>query len=78
MVHHGEINLHLGGEDFFQILEQGEGEESSRPWKVHFPLDEELVVPIDGDLVNTDLQAAALYVARALGNLPCRYDQRAK
>ena len=78
VVHHGEINLHLGGEDFFQILEQGEGEESSRPWKVHFPLDEELVVPIDGDLVNTDLQAAALYVARALGNLPCRYDQRTK
>jgi hypothetical protein len=78
VVHHGEINLHLGGEEFFRILDQGEGEESNRPWKANLPLDQEVVVPIDGDLVNTDLQAAALYVARALGNLPCRYDQRVK
>lgn len=78
VVQHGELNLHLGVEDFQRILEDDSAEAPDRPWKANVPLDQDIITPLNGDIVNTNLQAAGLYVARALGNLPCWYDQRVR
>lgn len=75
-VHHGELNLHIDDRHFFNVLVQDREEERidqgmSKEKAAH---DDVTILTVDG--VDTDLQAAALYVADALGQLPCYYDQR--
>lgn len=78
VVQHGELNLLLGAEQFQCLLAQENAEDTERPWKANVPLDQEIMVALNGDVINTNLQAAGLYIARALGNVTCWYDQRVK
>lgn len=77
--YHGELNLHLGGGEFFFVLQQHQQEDNLNARRPEFerPQDDE-VLPLTTDLVNTDLQAAGLTIASVLGNLPCWHDVRVK
>lgn len=72
-LYHGELNLQLDSSRFFSVLTT-EQEEEQRGVNGARPI--ELVEPLDPRHVETDLQAAALYLADALGGKPCWYDQR--
>jgi len=74
-VYHGEINLHLGGDSFEQILEQADEEDSYLPTEADTAPQEE-ITPLTPYDIQTDLQAAAVYIAKSLGDLPVWYDQR--
>jgi len=78
-IEHGELNIHLGGGDFHFILqlEDGEAEPNTR-LKEPVKRTQDEVVPLMADNVNTDLQAAALHIATALGDIPAWYDVRVK
>ena len=70
---HGELNLYRADNDFAFVLALEQEEERlennrDRP--------AEYVQPIGPEEVDTDLQAAGLYIAQSLGGLPCIYDQR--
>jgi hypothetical protein len=76
---YAELNLHLGGGDFHFVLAQEQVEENE-----HTP-QPELMIPRSEDIREmnraiyyTDLQAAALYIAEALGKIPVWYDLRVK
>ena len=71
-VHHGELNLHLRGGEFFHIIEQGQVEKDCTDNQA---AEGDSVTPLTQADVYTDLQAAGLYVAQAL-NVPCLYDRR--
>ncbi len=77
IIQHGELNLHLGGGKFFFVLEQGGEEEPEGIWRDNAPSGE-MVLPLTGEGAKTDLLAAGLHIAEALGGLPCWYDQRVK
>jgi hypothetical protein len=75
VVYHGELNLYLQDGKFRTFLELPQTvEDGAAPPET--PIDEE-VVPLTASNAYTDLQTAALYVARAL-NVECRYDRRIK
>lgn len=78
-IEHGELNLHLGSGNFHFViqLEDGEAEPNTR-LKEPVQRSEDEVVPLMRDNVNTDLQAAALHIANALGDIPAWYDVRVK
>lgn len=73
-IYHGELNLHLGDAQFFSLLRTEQEEE--RHVNGHAAPPEDAVSPLDAGRVESDLQAAALYVAQALGSKPCYYDER--
>lgn len=72
-LYHGELNLRLNGQRFFSVLRM-EQEEERLAERGERPID--MVEPLDAGHAETDLQAAALYLADALGRKPCWYDQR--
>jgi len=77
---HGEINLHLGGGKFQFVVQQAEAEANNN---ARLPINKEdrrksNVQPLTRETVSTDLQAAALHIAAALGDLPTWYDMRVK
>lgn len=74
-VYHGEINLQTGAKKFQGVIVQDREEERLEKSDQEAPLRAE-VVPLTANEVDTDLQAAAVYIATALGDLPCLYDQR--
>ncbi len=76
-IQHGELNLHMGGGEFFFVLEHGQEEEPEEVWRDGAPSGE-MVVQLTGDTAKTDLLAAGLHIAESLGGLPCWYDQRLK
>ncbi|MCU0498603.1 MAG: hypothetical protein MUF87_14730 [Anaerolineae bacterium] len=75
IVYHGEINLQLPNGRFHSVLVQTEEEErierNSRDEKLR-----EEITALDAAQIDTDLQAAALYIAQTLGDVPVWYDQR--
>jgi hypothetical protein len=77
IVQHGELNLHRGGGEFWRMFEQPKEEELARPWKAEPSDGGDTIFPLTRDAVNSDLQAAGLYVAEAL-NVPSWYDRRVK
>ncbi|MBC8170313.1 MAG: hypothetical protein H7X77_01515 [Anaerolineae bacterium] len=74
-VYHGEINLQTSDQKFRGVIVQDREEERLEKSAKETPLRAE-VIPLTANEVDTDLQAAAVYIATALGNLPCLYDQR--
>lgn len=72
-LYHGELNLRLNGQRFFSVLRM-EQEEERLAERGERPID--MIEPLDAGHAETDLQAAALYLADALGHKPCWYDQR--
>lgn len=83
-IYHGEINLQNGEKRFRNVLVQDQEEERVDPpaSQVRKRQSDDDAALEDGvtalTLYNfdTDLQAAGLYIAQTLGNLPCYYDQR--
>ena len=76
-VYHGEINLHLGAERFFFVAQHDQPEELEQSPQ-RDQAGGEVVVALSSEYAISDLQFAALYIAEALGDLPCWYDQRIK
>lgn len=74
-LHHAELNLHLISGKFFNLLVQEREEERTEQRATSDTLREE-ITPLTAQEVDTDLQAAGVYLAKALGDLPCWYDQR--
>ena len=78
VVAYGELNIHKGGGEFQHILEQDQPEDNLNGyWKNDVKL-EETIQALESDVTITSLQAAGLYIAEALGQVPCWYDQRVK
>jgi len=75
-VYHGELNLHLGETDFRRLVKQDEHDEDHLPPPEQRP--EEEIIPLTTRNIETDLQAAGVYIAEHLGNLNCWYDQRTR
>lgn len=77
---HGEINLHLGTGQFQFVLEQGEPVDNSGAKLTVRGSDrkDDAVMPLTRYEVGTPLQAAATYLAEAIGALPVWYDMRVK
>lgn len=73
VIHHAELNLHLGGGRFKHVLRHTQQEEAATPISddAH-----DGVLPLTPFTVKDDLQTAGLYVAEALGGVACWYDQR--
>ena len=78
---HGEINLHLLDGSFYRLLLDDE----KRVYALLPGVDPELagkrgegIHALDANDASTALQAAALHIARALGELPVWYDRRLK
>ena len=73
-VNHGELNLYLRDDTFCLLVLQQQPTEQ----KAYDPeTAEETVLPLEAQSADTDLQNAALYVARAL-DVPGVYDRRLK
>jgi hypothetical protein len=77
-IRHGEINLHRSGNDFYRVIEQQEKDEKVQLAETPDEKIEESIVALTSSKIRTELQAAGLYVAKALGELPVWYDQRTK
>lgn len=79
-IYHGEINLHRGGGRFRRVIENGD--EHDLPESPELTDDKgnarEEIIALDRHAVHSDLQAAGLYIAEALGNIACWYDQRVR
>lgn len=75
-LYHGEMNLHLGDKEFFSVLRMEQEEERRVARSDNNERPTESISPLDPSKVDTDLQAAGLYVAQALGDKPCFHDQR--
>lgn len=76
---YGELNVHLGGGKFQHILIQEQPEENentAQPERL-FPRSEG-IRELERDVIHTDLQAAGMYIAEALGESPVWYDLRVK
>lgn len=75
---YGEINLHLGGGKFHFVLqhEQSEDEHKTSSSDVQFNRTK-AVCELTRDIVHTDLQAGAVYIAEAF-DYPVWYDLRIK
>ncbi len=74
-IFHAELNLYLTDGTFKQMLQHVEQEEL--PGETQGPA-QDGVTPLNRHSIHGDLQAAGLYVAEALGNIPCWYDQRTR
>ncbi|MBC8098522.1 MAG: hypothetical protein H7Y11_03705 [Armatimonadetes bacterium] len=74
-LHYGEINLQTDARAFQNLMVQEQEEERPEHAKQAYPPRTE-IIPLTASEVDTDLQAAAVYMAQALGGLPCWYDQR--
>lgn len=75
-LYHGELNLHLQDGQFHKLL-QNDDEQDLDNVDTSSPA-QEYVDVLDRHTLNTDLQIAGVYIAEALGNLPCWYDQRTR
>lgn len=77
---HGEINLHLGTGQFQFVLEQGEPVDNSgsKPTVRGSDRQDDAVMPLTRYEIGTPLQAAATYLAEAIGDVPVWYDMRVK
>jgi hypothetical protein len=75
-VYYGELNLHLTNDQFCRLYEQDHASDKSdtQDQETADESTDELV-PLTSDMVFTDLQAAGVYIAQALG-VPCWYDRR--
>jgi hypothetical protein len=76
IVQQSELNLHFGGGRFRQVLQQAEQDDLLEAAENGVLVEDEAVVPLARGASVTDYQSAALYVAEALGGVPCWYDQR--
>lgn len=75
IVYHGEINLQFPNGRFHSLIIQTEEEERIERGARAENLREE-IIPLTTTQIDTDLQAASLYIAEGLGALPIWYDQR--
>lgn len=74
---YGELNLHLGGGKFHYVLKQATPEDNKEiPQPEYLPPREKGVRELNRDTVHTELQAAALYIAETMGNVPVWHDTR--
>ncbi|GEM_PF-599422 len=78
-VHYGELLLLVRDAGFKHLLSQHNFDDKISPQP---PLDgvdpnEEVIVPLTQHTAQTEIHAAALYIARTL-NIPARYDQRVR
>jgi hypothetical protein len=75
IVQYAELNLHLGGGHFQFILQEKEGGKhlKTQPFQELRP---EGIYELSRYEIETDMQAVALYIGEALGNLPVWYDLR--
>ena len=78
-IEHGEINLHLGGGNFFHVMQQGQAETNdTAPRGTNKPQREaDAIMPLSRDMLHTHLQSMGLHIAEAL-QTPCWYDMRVK
>lgn len=78
-VEHGEINLHLGGGNFFHVMQQGQAETNdTAPRATNKPQRQaDAIMPLSRDMLHTYLQSMGLHIAEAL-QTPCWYDMRVK
>jgi hypothetical protein len=76
MVHHGELNLHIDERRFFNVLVQDREEERTDKGASKEKALHDDITLLTVNEVDADLQAAAIYLADALGGLPVYYDQR--
>lgn len=75
-VHYSELNLHLSNDQFCHIFDQEHLAEKTKHHQNADPYEiGDDLIPLTPDMVFTDLQAASLYIAQALG-VPCWYDRR--
>lgn len=74
-IYHGELNLLLKDNRFKKLFEHTEQEEL--PGETSGPA-QDGVTPLDRYTMRGQFHAAGLYVAEALGSLPCWYDQRTR
>ncbi|GAB4512367.1 MAG: hypothetical protein OHK0046_11770 [Anaerolineae bacterium] len=77
-LHHGEINLHLGGDSFRQMVQQDQQEEEVQAVPTENEAPQEGVRALNVASATTDLQMAALHVGKALGGVSVWYDQRVR
>lgn len=77
IVYHAELNLHLGGGDFRQILQQAEQDEASLVASDGQPAEDGVQLLQPGGTLS-EIQAVGVHLAAALGGLPCWYDQRVR
>jgi hypothetical protein len=77
-IQYGELNLHLGGGEFHHLFSHEELDDYDRAWKAEPAPGEDGITSLSGYEINTDLEAMGLYIARAIGDIPCWYDQRRK
>lgn len=76
---HGEINLHLGTGKYRFVLEQGEAVDNNNARKIdEIERKKDQVIALNRRNLSTDLQAAAVYLAESLGDIPVWYDMRVK
>ncbi|MBL8163598.1 MAG: hypothetical protein JNJ61_16555 [Anaerolineae bacterium] len=76
-IYHGELNLYLNDGTFRRLLDVPHMVFNDQVRDIDNHLQEELVTTLTADTTSSDLQAAGLYVAQALG-VECRYDLRLK
>lgn len=76
VVYHGEINLQLDERQFHPVIVQENEEERLERSATGEKALHQDVLPLEVAGIDTDMQAAGLHIARALGDLPCWYDQR--
>jgi hypothetical protein len=73
-IYHGELNLYLGDQGFRHLITQDQEEERVDSTSADPP--RERVVRLTPEQIDTDLQAAGVHIANALGSVPVWYDQR--
>lgn len=77
-IYHGEINLHLGGNTFHQMVQAPQQDEEVDTVVSDNGRAQDAVFPLSQSAVTSDLQAAGVYIAKVLGGLPVWYDQRTR
>lgn len=76
---YGELNLHLGGGKFHFVLQHETPESNDDiPQPEHQLSASDGVQELTREIVQTNLQAAALYIAETVGGVPVWYDSRVR
>ena len=78
-IYHGEINLYVGNKEFAFVLDSEIQEDHA---KLNDPSKgrprNDTILELNALNANSDLQAAGLYIAKMLGEIPCWHDVRMK
>lgn len=77
---YGELNLHLGGGKFHFVLSQGVAEKNGNRPRIEGRTGHQRdnIIALEAANINSDLQAAALHMARLLGDTAVWHDVRTR